>query len=97
MDRLTEEPLRGLIDHQIRVAKSRWERLPQINSHIDDWDTEEAEDVILDYDIEEERFERLKKSFLQGLMTQKQAIRFEELAEIITRNKPILERLRQAP
>lgn len=84
------------MDHHLRLAEGEWRRLPELEAQIGEWEPDEAEALILEFDVEEQRFEDLKKEFGKGTMTENQASRFRRLEKLVAENAPILQRLRDS-
>ena len=95
MDQTTKgiQELRELIDGQLTFGKASWERLPEVEAEIDSWDPEDAEVFILEWSIEEDRLDYLEEYRDRGAMTEEQAARYAELKKLVTKNRPIIERL----
>lgn len=95
MDQTTKgiQELRELIDRQLAFGKASWERLPEVEAEIDSWDPEDAEIFILEWSIEIDRLDYLKEYRDRGDMTEEQAARYADLKRIVSRNRPIIERL----
>jgi hypothetical protein len=92
MAQLTEETIRRL-DHLLFVSKSQWEWLAEVEARFEDWDPDDQEAFVLEWAIEEERLEDLEECHRRGAMTEEQAARYEELKKLVSRNRPIIERL----
>lgn len=84
------------IEHHLRLAEREWPRLPEMEARIAGREPDEAEALILEFDVEDEGFEDLKKEFGKGAMTEKQASRFKRLENLVAENTPILQRLRRS-
>lgn len=81
------------IEKLLTVSRTNWERLPEVEAEIGNWDPDDAEVFILEWSIEEDRLDRLEELAGQGAMTKDQAARYEELKKLVTKNRPIIERL----
>jgi hypothetical protein len=85
--------LRELIERQLTFGKANWERLPEVETEIDNWDPGDAEVFILEWSIEGDRLHYLKEYYKRGAMLEEQTMRYEELKKLVSRNRPIIERL----
>lgn len=95
MDQTTKgiQELRELIEGQLAFGKASWERLPEVEAEIDNWDPEDAEVFILEWSIEEDRLDYLEEYRDRGAMTEEQAARYADLKELVAKNRAIIERL----
>jgi len=87
------QELRELIEGQLAFGKASWERLPEVEAEIDNWDPEDAEVFILEWSIEEDRLDYLEEYRDRGAMTEEQAARYADLKELVAKNRAIIERL----
>jgi hypothetical protein len=91
MDQATKQ--NQLIEHRLNVAEASWKRLPQVEKEFSSWHPEDQEVFVLEWSIEDDRLRRLEASFKRGAMTEEQAARYADLKTLVSRNRPIIERL----
>ena len=92
MAQLTRETIQR-IDHLLSVSKSQWGWLAEVEARFYDWHSDDQEAFVLEWAMEEERLEDLEEYHKRGAMTEEQAARYAELKKLVTRNRPIIERL----
>lgn len=92
MAQLTKETIRR-VDHLLFVSKSQWEWLAEVEARFKDWHPDDQEAFVLEWSIEEDRLDYLEEYRDRGAMTEEQAARYEELKKLVTKNRPIIERL----
>ncbi len=74
----------------------QWERLPEVEAEIDQWDLIEQLNFIEEWPLEEDRLLRLKRYAEEGLLTPEQIARYDALQGIVARNRPIIRRLQES-
>lgn len=82
------------IDFQLDLSFEQWERLPEVEATIDDWDQIDQIVFIEEWPLQEERLRWLAQEVAQGLLTPQQLQRYDKLQELVAKNRPIIERLR---
>lgn len=81
------------IDKLLYLLKESWEELPQVAFEIDQWDIVDRVDFLGEWPLEEGRLRQLEQYVEQGVLSQDQLARYEELKGIIEANRPILREL----
>ena len=78
------------------MALYQWERLPQVEAEIDNWDLMDQLTYIEGCPPQEQQLKRLERYAQEGHMTEDQLARYEELKKIVARNRPIIRRLQNS-
>jgi hypothetical protein len=84
------------IDFQLDVSFESWERLPEVEATIDDWDQIDQIVFIEEWPLEEGRLRWLERWKSEGLLTPGQLKRYAKLQALVAKNRPILQRLRES-
>ena len=87
---------RADVDHLLNWAVSGWEGLTEIECEIDSWDLIDQIVFIEEWPLEEERVRRLASLAQMGAFTDSQRARYEALLMLVARQRPIINRLRNA-
>ena len=72
----------------------QWQRLPEVEREIDDWDLLDQLNFVEEWPLEEMRLERLERYVVQGVLSLDQLVRYKSLQQLIAKNRPIIQRLR---
>ncbi len=83
--------VRLLLDHSL----DQWQRLPQVEAAIDQWDVIDQIVFIEEWPLEEQHLKMLEEYACAGALNPEQVRRFDELKQIVERHRPIIERLQQ--
>lgn len=70
-----------------------WEVVPQIAEEWDTWEDHEQLNFVLEWPISEDRWLELQRWAKQGLLTPAQCARYDSLTALISRYRPVIERL----
>jgi hypothetical protein len=81
------------IDKLLDQLTWQWERLPEVEAEIDDWDLLEQLDFIEEWPLEEMRLRQPEKYVAEGCLNEEQRARYERLRSTIERYRPIISRL----
>jgi hypothetical protein len=84
------------IDHLLDRAIAGWEELTEAEQEIDGWDLIDQIVFIEEWPLEEERLRRLARHAQADDLTGEQRLRYEELLCLVERQRPIIDRLRDA-
>lgn len=79
-----------LLDSLWRV----WSSLPRVEGEIDTWDWIEQVDFIEEWPLVEQRLTQVEEYLAEGALAPTQIARYHELLNLIARNRPIIQRLR---
>jgi hypothetical protein len=86
-------PLNAWLVIVLEDAAEIWSSLPEVERRLDELDYFEALPYLEEWALQEQRLKRLERHYQAGDMIPKQQRRYEELLEIVGRNRPIVERL----
>jgi hypothetical protein len=84
------------IDRMLSLLEWQWERLPEVEAEIGNWDLLEQLDFIEEWPLEEERLKKVEQYCSEGVLTPEQSARYEEVKRLIARNRPIIRRLQNS-
>ncbi|HEY8597229.1 MAG TPA: hypothetical protein VIL85_02295 [Thermomicrobiales bacterium] len=82
------------INHLLESSFNEWEELPEIEATINQWDQLEQMTFIEEWTLAEERLKRLACYAATDTLSHEQQARYNALQQVVTRNRPIIERLR---
>lgn len=82
------------IDHLLESSFGEWRELPEIEATIDRWDQLAQVTFIEEWTLAEERLKRLARYAATGTLSHEQQARYNALQQVVTQNRPIIERLR---
>ena len=84
---------RQRIDLLLGLSEEAWGELPEIEAEIDGWDLLDQLDVTESWALEEAFLDRLEAYKEEGAMNEGQLARYEELKDLVARNRPVIERI----
>ena len=84
---------RAHVDHLLKWAFGAWESLPTVEQEIDTWDLLDQLVLTEEWQIQEDRLCRLAELARAGDFTETQRLRYQELLNLVERNRPIIERI----
>jgi hypothetical protein len=84
------------IDRMLSLLEWQWERLPEVEAEIGNWDLLEQLNFIEEWPLEEERLKKVEQYCSEGVLTPEQSARYEEVKRLIARNRPIIRRLQNS-
>jgi hypothetical protein len=87
---------RGDVDHLLGRALAAWEKLPDVEREIDDWDLTDQIVFVEEWPLEEMRLQRLAEYAEAGQLDGAQHAEYARLLAIVVRNRPIITRLIRA-
>lgn len=91
-----QQKIRERIDRMLYYSKATWEELPQVESEIDSWDLMDQLTYIEGWPPNEEQLKWLERYAQEGHMAKDQLARYEELKELVAKNRPIIRRLQNS-
>lgn len=68
-----------------------WKDIPVVAVEWEEWEDHEQLDFVLEWTIREDRLHQLQGWCEQGLFTPVQQARYDELLQLVTRYRPMLE------
>lgn len=86
--------VREHINYMLDRLIQEWQDLPRAEREIDSWDLIEQIDYVEEWTPTEELRHKLDKYAADGFLDSNQQERYEELQRLVSKNRPILERLR---
>jgi len=84
------------VERTLQMAEYQWERLPEVEDTIDNWDQLDQILFIEEWPLEEQRLKRLREFADKGALDKEQQARYEQLECTIARNRPIIQRLQNS-
>ncbi len=84
------------VERTLQMAEYQWERLPEVEAGIDDWDQLDQILFIEEWPIEEQRLRRLREFADKGVLDKEQRARYEAVKSTVARNRPIIQRLQSS-
>ena len=81
------------IDRTLSLLTFQWQRLPEVEAEIEQWDLLDRLSFVEAWPAEEERLRRLERYAADGLLAPEQSERFEALKDLIAKHRPIIRRL----
>ena len=84
---------RADVDHELKWAIAAWEELPKVEREIDTWDLIDQLVLTEEWPIQEDRLRRLAQYAQSIDFTEAQRVRYQELLNLVERNRPIIERI----
>lgn len=81
------------LDHLLDRAFAAWEGLAEVECEIESWDPEDQIAFVEEWPLEDERLQRLAKYAGEGLLSERQYVRYQLLLKLVERSRPIAERL----
>ncbi|HEX5585286.1 hypothetical protein [Gaiella sp.] len=82
------------IDRWLDYLLEAWQNLPKVEREIDNWDLIEQIDYVEEWTPKLDVANHLAELVASSEVTNEQRERYEQLQELMRRNRPILERLR---
>ena len=87
---------RADVDHLLVRATAAWKGLTEVEHEIDSWDLIDQIVYIEEWQIQEDRLSCLAELARAGDFTEAQRLRYQELLNLVERNRPIIERIMRA-
>ena len=84
------------IDRLLHKLLCQWQRLPEVEAEIDQWDWVDQVVFIEEWPLEKDRLADLERYVDQGALTPEQLCQYEELRRIVEQNRPIIRRLQDS-
>jgi hypothetical protein len=81
------------VDRLLDQAVASWDELPEVEREIDAWRLEDQLVFTEEWPIEEDRLLRLAQLAESRELTEAQRARYQELLNLVERNRPVLERI----
>ena len=75
------------------ILLDEWGDVPRVAAEIDTWDIIDQLHFTEEWPLVEIRLKRLEKHVQQGHLTPSQITQYEELKQLIAKNRPILQRI----
>ncbi|HEX5506162.1 MAG TPA: hypothetical protein VFW96_26320 [Thermomicrobiales bacterium] len=95
MAQVAQNPqLRARIEHALAYLRREWQSIPELAAEWDDeWDEHSRFVFALDWPICEDSLHQLREWAKQDLLTPEQHAQYDELLDLVARNRPTLGRL----
>ncbi len=94
MAQVTQDPhVLARVERYLHYLTSEWEGVPLLAEEWHEWDEHSRFSFAMDWPIREDRLGELRQWAEQDVLTSTQRARYDELLELVARNRPILERL----
>ncbi len=85
--------LQATIAHYLDYLTRTWESVPLDAQEWDDWDDLSQLTYVVDWGVPNDRLDQLRQFADRGVLTQAQCARYEELLQLVDRNRPVLEEM----
>ncbi|HET8628712.1 MAG TPA: hypothetical protein VFL91_14925 [Thermomicrobiales bacterium] len=97
MAQVAQNPqLRARIEHALASLHREWQSIPELAAEWDEWDEHSRFVFALDWPICEDSLHQLREWAEQDALTPEQRAQYDELLELVARNRPVLARLLDA-
>lgn len=94
MAQVAQNPhLRARIEHALAYLRREWQSIPELAAGWDEWDEHSRFVFALDWPIREDSLHQLRQWAKQDLLTPEQRAQYDEVLELVARNRPALGRL----
>ncbi|HZQ99400.1 MAG TPA: hypothetical protein VFC93_11355 [Chloroflexota bacterium] len=88
--------VRERIEQLLTSLRADWERLPTVEAEIGGWDLLDQLTFVEEWPLVEQKLDELARYADEGQLTPAQAARYRGLLDVVERNRPIIQRLRES-
>jgi hypothetical protein len=81
------------VDLLLTLLTDEWARVPEVARTIDTWAPLDQTTFVVEWPVQEERLRHLEHYAAAGVLTPAQRTRYEQLRQLVTRHRPLLERI----
>jgi predicted TIM-barrel fold metal-dependent hydrolase len=94
MAQVAQSPqLRIRIEHALASLRREWQSIPELAAEWGEWDEHSRFVFALDWPVCEDSLHQLREWAEQDVLTPEQRAQYDELLELVARNRPVLGQL----